>query len=376
MDSIAECDQNITDADTFLQDINAFEQQLQAEAAQAKTFIESVTREVKQQQEEKKAAQAKQEEAAAAAQSSQAPQDEPNQSIDPNVAPDAANASSSEPAAPDADDGTQPDAAPAADAAPADEGKVDAAAPDEPAPDAAAPTEEEGPDPGEVATFQRAANYVSDAADTAAEQLASKRDDYKNQVEAAVVNREKKSTEKVGTEGDKLVADFRAYVTTAKTELHQFKVAKSVDEALVDALVSKAGQVDEQVQHANDALDKMFTSEYEKVKAGPKDDGFLGYKSAIAGVNDVAAPIDHAADASMDFVQPGADAVWNTGATAASFVADPVANAATTTVGYAARPVTYAGAALVSPAVDVADHVGQAYEDHKAEQEKADQVPM
>ena len=299
---IAECDQNTNDAETFLGDVNNFEQQLKAESANAAAFISQVTAAVtaeraKRKADEEKAAQEAEKEAAAAAAAAAGANGDPaNASTEPNQSTEPVQATSN------------------------DTGQTDDAGADPTAPAAAEGGDEE--DPAALEIIGETKSYIGGAGDSAVSALESKKDDYKNQIVAATTNKDKDMAKEVGPKADEIITEFKGHLTEVRSTLESIT---GTGDDVVAAIVEQAKGLDEAIAHANETLDSMFTSLYDQIKSS-KTSG-MGAKATEA-INDAAAPVNDAAQGALDAAEPGAEKAWAGAKDVAGAVANPLGDAA------------------------------------------------
>ncbi len=273
---IAECDKNTTDADVFLSDVNNFEQQLKAEAANAASFITAITAAVTEERNKKKAeeAKAKEEEAKAAATAAQ-----PNQSVEPNQSTAANDEHESHEG----------------------EGEED--------------------DPASLAIVSETKAYVGSAGDSAVTALESKRDDYKNQIEASTMNKDKKLAKAIEPQAEEIITEFKGHVTEVRQNLETLNGA---GDEVVQAIIGQAKGLDSAIAQANQTMDQMFTTLYDKIKSSKMTLG----KQALAGVNDLGSGVNSTAQRGLNAAEPGAEKAWSGTKDVVGAVGNPIGNAA------------------------------------------------
>lgn len=236
LDDAAECDQNMADADTFAQSVEQTEQEIVAEQAKAKAFIEQLKAAVAQERQEKaaeKAKKAQEAKAAAAAAAGAAPG--ASSSATPAAAPKAP-VPKSQPAG-------QPKAKPAS------------------KPVSAAAT-------GKVKT---AASYVVTKANGLFETFA----DVKNRQDTNLRNALMRQPEGIRTQfpdlkvAENITTAFRTHTTSIASSLD---TVKSADPSSASELQGKASQVkssarqlDEAALQAHEALNEAFKATYKQI---------------------------------------------------------------------------------------------------------------
>lgn len=300
---IAEADTNIQEADTFLQDINTFEQTLKQEMSAAAAFIQQITAEVTAAR-----AKDKEEKAKAAAEAQQQAQQQA-QGAD----------GSADPAAPpqqtDEEGGGDPSAP---DVATADGQSVDAQAPDAPqAQEEEEDEDEAADDEANDAVVKEAVSFVGSSGDTAVGHLETKKDDYKNQLEAATTNRDKGQVKEIEPQADKIVGDFKTTLADVKESLAGIEGSS---EATVEAIISVAANLDKAIASAHQALDQAFTGLYDQIKGSKKK---LGAR-VMDGINEAGSGVEDAAHAGLDKVEPYAEKAWKGASDVAGAIANPI----------------------------------------------------
>jgi hypothetical protein len=314
---IAECDQNTTDADTFLQDVNNFEQQLKAEAANAASFIQQVTAAVTEERNKRKQAEEKAKQdaekaaaaaAAAAAGGANMSSADQNQSVDPSSTEPNMSVDDGSGGATDEHEGGQGEG------------------------------EESDPANDQIVTDTK--SYIVGAGDTAVTQLESKKDDYKNQIEAATTNKDKKMAKAIEPQADEIITEFKGHLQEVRTELEKLTGSS---EDVVSAVVDQAKSVDSAIAHANQTMDSMFTSLYDKIKGSKNTLG----KQVVGGINDMGAGVNDAAQKGLDWAEPGAEKAWSATKDVAGAVGNPIGDAAEWAGSKVVGGMGYVGAGAV-----------------------------
>jgi|GEM_PF-1792902 len=309
---IAQADTNLVEADTFLGDINNFEQQLKAEMIAAQAFIQQITAEVT-------AARAKDKEdkAKAAEEAKKRAADAANGSDSTTAATASTDSSSGVSSSTD----TTADQANTSDETNSSQpGDVSASSSDQdPAVATTTEGQDEEKDEANDAIVKEAVAYVGGAGETAVGQLEGKKDDYKNQISAAVTNRDKGMTKEIEPLADEIVSHFKEVLGEMKGHLGEIEGSS---DAAVEAVCSIAGDLDDAIATAHKALDDAFTGLYEKIKGSDK----TKTAQVMDGINDVAKPYEDQAQSSMTAAEPVADRAWDHGKDVVGAVANPVGN--------------------------------------------------
>lgn len=303
--AIAQCDANIAEADRFIEDINAYEQQIRASAASAQEFINSLYAEWQAQRQAQELQAQEGAGGAGDAGSAGAVDTDFDASTAPSADPWATEDESVDPSAlVCGPDDVPEDMSVDSDAAPASAARED------------------------IADVHAAARYVSSAADGAAEQLTATKTDYLNQLRAATKNEsDARETALKGAskDADRIVGGFLVQVDSIKDSMGgitgQSEIAASDLTYIVELIITSATSLDRQSEDAHAKLARAFEEKYREIRSSSPDTGITG------AINDLAAPLEDAAHSGLDTVQRGADAAWNTGADAVSWAADPIANA-------------------------------------------------
>jgi hypothetical protein len=331
--SISQCDANIAEADRFIEDVNAYEQQVRASAAAAQTFVDNLHSEWQQQRQAQQATHG----AGGAG------------GMDAGVAAPAQDAGTAPGS--DTSDGADPDDL--------------MCMPDEAGGDSPA----DGVDAGgagtasheDVAEVQSAARYVSSAADGALDEFNATKTDYLNQLRAATTNRGRAGSsalESATTSANGFASALEQAVAHVKESMGnvsgQSDIAASDLTSIVDSIIQSATELEGASQQAHTSLTESFESTYQTIRSASPDTGIVG------AINDVAQPLTDVAQQGIDNAQHTADGAWNAGADAVSSVADPVANAAVTVASYPVGLVETTALVATSPVWGAAGGIGYA----------------
>ncbi|HUJ61529.1 MAG TPA: DUF4157 domain-containing protein, partial [Kofleriaceae bacterium] len=267
--SIAECDRNIVDADTFMQDLVSFEQQLAEEKAHAQAFLAQVHAAAHMQQMIPGASHAAA--AAAAPVAAAAPMAAPVPTFAAPIAA-TATAAASEPAAPETADASQ---------------------------------------------IHAAADLVAGSTERMTSQLETRADDYKNQLAIALTNHTGKDQAGHDLKGpaDKeskhVVEEFKHSAQTTKRDmekLHDLAIDPSSARRIADVVIASAAHLEGDFHEAEHGLDELFARTYQGIRDGQRTlksrmldgDNLIGHvnqraSSAEDRVNEAALPtLDHA----------------------------------------------------------------------------------
>jgi hypothetical protein len=231
LDDAAECDQNMADADTFAKTVEATEQDLVAEQARARAFLDNLKAAVAAERQQQAAERAKkaQEAAAAVATAGVAA---------PMIAPKAPK--------------------------PRPQGAADGQT----------PAKKKEPKPVSVAAtgkVKNAASYVVTKANNLVEVFADVKNRQNAKLKAALEHQPKSIREQFEniSIGDKMVVELRAHTGSIASSVSTVKGANPSNAAELHAnagqVKSNAKQLDEAALHANEALNEAFKATYKKI---------------------------------------------------------------------------------------------------------------